>query len=84
MNFKTIIEVQEYGDFDVLYTECIMVSNEEKNVDTIVQDFFKLKNIPNTKGLRYSELYKLTKEFIVYLYSIGFTKLETKTVHFSD
>jgi len=43
MNFKTFIEVQAFGDFDILYTDCIMVSPEKLNVKKLRVNFMRLK-----------------------------------------
>lgn len=38
MNIKTAIEVQDWGDYDMVYTKCIMVSEFNVNVTDIVDE----------------------------------------------
>ncbi len=82
--YKTVIEVQAFGDFDIKYTDCIMVSEEKKDVKEIIKDFCVFMNIPDIKGLPSNKLYDMTQEFIEYLKMIGFTKLKTTEVYMCD
>lgn len=50
MEFKTVIEVKAFADFDVIYTECVMVSSEELNVKDVMSEFYKIQGITSNKG----------------------------------
>ncbi len=81
---QTFIEIERYGDFDVKYTDCVMVSPIERDVDKIVKDFCEIMGFESTSGLQYSQVYETINAFIDYLGVIGFTKLKTSKVCFSD
>ncbi len=82
--YKTIIEVKAFGDFDIMYTDCIMVSTEKMDVKEVIKDFCVFMNIPDIKGLPDNKLYEITQEFIEYLEMIGFNKLKTTQVYMCD
>ncbi len=83
--YKTIIEVQDFGDSDVKYTVCVMVSEEKMDVKEIIKDFCTTMNIPSIKGLPWNtNFYEMTEEFITYLELLGFSKLETTEVYLCD
>lgn len=85
MEINTVIEVQGFADFDVIYTDCIMVSAEKLNVNEIRKTFCSLNGLPeNGKGLPINMLYDTTTEFISYLEKNGFTKLNTNKILFCD
>ena len=78
----TVIEVNEYGDYDKLYLAALMYSPKTISKDTLLKEFLKKENLTSTTGV--SNLKKITEKFIVFLESKGFTKLNTQEVHFSD
>ena len=82
--YNTIIEVEAFGDFDVVYTKCIMVSEEKLDTNIIIKEFCEFANIPSIKGLPYNKLNHYTDEFIVYLEMIGFTVLKTTQIYMSE
>ncbi len=84
MDINTAIEIEAYGDFDMKYTECVMVSSENKDVNQIVKDYCSLRGLDSTKGLPSNMLNDTTNDFINYLKKLGFSKLNTKSVCFSD
>ena len=61
------IEIKKYGDFDIAYTECIMVSDKKYNRKSLLIEFVKKNSItPNKKiestmfaGVEYSNDGKL-------------------------
>ena len=80
----TYIEVQAFGDFDILYTECIMVSKDDISTDNIIKDFLDINGLKSTKGLHLNKLRDYTEDFIAYLELLGFEKLKTKQIYFCD
>jgi hypothetical protein len=82
----TIIEVQAFGDFDMLYTECIMVSGGKHEKEELIQEFCVISGLDSTdgKGLKYNMLREVTSDFIAFLSLKGFVKMETQKVYFSD
>jgi len=84
MEVKTTIEIQKYGDFDMKYTDCIMVSNEKHRQKKLLKEFYDIYNIKSSSGMDSSMLDKLTEDFICFLEMKGFTKLKTYEVCFSD
>jgi hypothetical protein len=84
MEINTAIEIKAFGDFDIKYTECIMVSSNKIDVYEIMKEFYNIKGITSSCDLDYSILREVTQDFIVFLKSKGFNKLETCDVLFSD
>jgi hypothetical protein len=83
--FKTVIEVKAFGDFDIMYTMCIMVSTEKMIVQDIIKDFCEMMEIPSIKGLPWNtNFYEMTEEFVTYLELRGFSKLQTTEVYLCD
>jgi hypothetical protein len=81
---KTFIEVQEFGDFDMKYTNCIMVSDDNIDKQTLLDEFYKLEGIESYRGLDYLILDEITEKFINFLKSKGFKRLKTQSVFFCD
>jgi hypothetical protein len=81
---KTFIEVQEFGDFGMKYTNCIMVSNDNIDKETLLDEFYKLEGIESYRGLDYLILDEITEKFINFLKSKGFKRLKTQSVFFCD
>lgn len=84
MQIKTIIEIEKYVDFDMLSTDCIMVSFEKYNVKTIVKDYCELRGLPSLDGLPDNMIDDTRVDFIKYLKGIDFFILKTKKVCISD
>lgn len=84
MDVKTAIEVQRYGDFDIVNTECIMVHPKKINKSELLKEFYRLAGITSQEGLSYSKLETINKDFIAFLELKGFKKLRTYEVLFSD
>lgn len=84
MKVKTAIEVKRYGDYDVLYTVCIMVHENKMKINDVLNEFFNLKGIGSNVGLDYTVLGEITEEFIVFLEDKGFKELKTKQIYFGD
>lgn len=80
---ETIIEVQAFGDFDIMYTECVMVSDIKFDINELQKEFCEIENIPSFRGLKGS-LYELTYNFIAFLELKGFKKLQTTPIYFCD
>lgn len=81
---NTIIEVQAFGDFDVKYTDSIMVHDDKLDKEEILKEFCSLKGIESNKGLDYKILNRITEEFVLFLESKGFKKLKTDPIYFCD
>ena len=84
MIINTVIEVQQFGDFDVLNTNCIMVHSDAMDKKEILKEFYQIHGIPSNKGLDYKVLSTITEDFISFLELKGFKKLETQPVYFCD
>lgn len=84
MEINTIIEVQAFSDFNIKYTDCIMVHSDKLNTEEIFQEFYKTQGIESNTGLDYRELYKTTKDFIAFLFLKGFKSLNTEKIYFCD
>jgi hypothetical protein len=84
MNIKTAIEVKAWGDFDILYTVCVMIYSEKVNKDEILKEFYQIQGISSCDGLSYKKLSTITEDFIAFLELKGFKKLRTHEVYFSD
>jgi len=84
MEINTVIEVQAYGDFDVTYTDCIMVHIEKIDKTEILKEFYQIQGITSNTGLDYKTLRTITEDFISFLELKGFKKLKTQQVHFCD
>jgi|GEM_PF-4641606 len=72
----TYIEIQGWGDFDVRYTDCIMVSPDFHNFPFLDKEFFELEGINSFKGLDYRKLREHTANYISFLELKGFKKLK--------
>ncbi len=81
---KTIIEVNEYGDFNVLTTRCIMTSEEHFTMFDLKAEFCKNEQIESFTGLPYDKLTEYTNKFVEFLKNKGFKPLVTKSVYFCD
>lgn len=84
MEINTIIEVQAFGDFDVIHTVCIMVHSDKIDKNEIMEEFYQIEGIPSNTGLEGRCLYDITQNFIAFLELKGFKKLKTQTVYFCD
>jgi len=84
MEANTIIEVQAFGDFGSLYTECIMTHPKSLDKDEILKEFYQIQGISSYNGLSYEMLRTITEDFISFLTLKGFTKLKTQPIYFSD
>ena len=90
--FGTIIELEAWGDYDMLYTDCIMVTEEVWTVSSLISSFVEdigFKGDVDIRkdginGLPYDMLSDFNSEFKKYLKKQGFRVLKTKKVHFSD
>lgn len=81
---STIIEVLAWGDFDVQYTEAILVSPDKLDIETLKTEFCTEQGIDSFTGLEYSKLSSLTQSFIKFLKKRGFRDLSTTKVYFCD
>lgn len=79
----TAIEVQAFGTYD-LYTVCVMVTDENRDVKAITKAYCDLRGLPSTEGLPDNMLRDATDDFIKYLRKEGFRELKTTAVYFSD
>lgn len=84
MNINTFIEVQAFGDFDQIYTECIMVHSDKMNKDEILKEFYHIMGISSNVGLDYRIIRGLIEDFVSFLEMKGFKKLETEIIYFCD
>lgn len=84
INIETAIEVQDWGDFDVLRTRCIMVADFKTDVKSVVDEYCAYRGLSGTDGLSYKQLDGRTEDFIKFLKRKGFKELKTKPVCFSD
>lgn len=53
MELNTFIEVQAFGDFDIKYTDCVMVHCEKMDKNEILEEFYQVQGITSNKGLDY-------------------------------
>lgn len=81
---KTFIEIKGFSDFEMVHTRCIMISNERHDANELLKIFCCELGIPSHKGLNVSELDSYTILFIEFLMDMGFTKLKTQAVLFTD
>lgn len=84
MELNTFIEVQAFGDFDIKYTDCVMVHCEKIDKNEMLEEFYKVEGITSSNGLDYRKLYNITQDFISFLELKGFKRLETQSVYFCD
>lgn len=84
MEINTIIEVQAFADFDIIYTECVMVHSDKIDKNDIMIEFYQIQGINSNVGLDYNILRTITIDFIAFLELKGFKKLETQSVYFCD
>jgi hypothetical protein len=84
MELNTFIEVQAFGDFDVKYTDCVMVHSDKMNKNEILKEFYQIQGIASNTGLDYKQLHNITQDFISFLELKGFKKLKTQSVYFCD
>jgi hypothetical protein len=84
MEINTVIEVQAFGDFDILYTDSIMVSSEKHDVKGIFSEFYTFMGIKSNTGLRHTILTEIREDFIAFLELKGFSKLKTNPIYFCD
>jgi hypothetical protein len=80
----TFIEVQAYGDFDMLYTDSFWYTSEKRDVKSITRAFCSINGLPGTSGLPYNMLRDSTEAFKKYLKKEGFRPISTKAVYFSE
>jgi hypothetical protein len=80
----TFIEVQQFGDFDILITDSIMFHHDSIDVENIEKEFYKIQGIESDSGLSYEQLYDIIPDFIAFLELKGFQKLDTIKVCFSS
>lgn len=80
----TFIEVQAWGDFDIIQTDSIWYSEENRDVKSIEKAFCSINGLGETSGLPYNMLHDCTEEFKKYLKKEGFKQIKTKSVCFSD
>lgn len=79
------IEVQRFGDFDILQTECIMYNpNNKKNAQELRNEFCVLENIENPTMVNDRLIYEITEKFIDFLKSKGFSKIKTSSTYFCN
>lgn len=86
MEFKTVIEVQAFGDFDILQTTCVMTSTDWHDPAALMSEFCQINNLPpkSGKGLVGVILYEVTNDYIAFLELKGFTRLQTTPQYFCD
>ena len=84
MVIKTAIEIKQYGDFDLVNTKCIMVSEDKYDFNHLLQEFYKQQGITSNKGLDDNKLNEITEKFIKFLKSKDFYQLKTQSVLFTD
>jgi hypothetical protein len=84
MEINTVIEVQAFGDFDILQTECIMVSSDKHDTEAIFNEFYKLIGIESNTGLGRMILMDIREDLIAFLELKGFFKLKTNPIYFCD
>lgn len=84
MEINTVIEVQAFGDFDVKYTDCVMIHSDKIDKNEILKEFYQIQGITSNKGLDYKILRNITEDFISFLELKGFKRLETQSVYFCD
>lgn len=82
MELSTFIEVQDFGDFDVKYTNCIMIHSDKVDKDEILKEFYQIQSITSNIGLNNNQLQNITENFIQFLELKGFKRLETQKVYF--
>ena len=83
--YKTIIEIEVYGDFDMLSRDCIMVSEYNYVVKELVKEYCSSIGISpdDMDTLPDNMVSDATTGFKEFLRKKGFKKLTTKTVCFS-
>ena len=85
MEISTVIEVESYGDYDVRYTKCIMVSPVFRHASSLMKNFCEKNGLPlNGEGLPDNMLEDTTNEYIKYLKKEGFKELKTNKACFTD
>ncbi len=82
----TFIEVQAYGDFDMLYTESIWYSEEQRDVKSILRAFCSINGLDiDSLGNMPSNMISDTRDaYKKFIKREGFSEIKTKTVCFSD
>ena len=84
MEINTAIEVQAFGDFDILQTDSIMVSSDKHDTKGLFNEFYELMGIKSNIGLDYRILTEIREDFIAFLKLKGFSKLKTVSIYFCD
>lgn len=84
--YGTIIEIEAYSDYDMRYTDCIMVTEEQFDVKGLVRSYCSLRGLPNEtlSGLPDNMLNDTKEDFKKWLKKQGFRILSTKKVCISD
>lgn len=84
MEINTTIEVKAFADFDILYTECVMVHFNKFDTRELFSEFYKLEGITSFNELNYKNKRDVTENFIAFLELKGFQKLKTIPIYFCD
>lgn len=79
-NVKTAIEVITYGDFDVPYTKCVMVSDTQYNVKQIEKNFCNEIGVNQLSDISDNDSSLYVDMFIEHLKEMGFRVLKTKEI----
>ena len=77
----TAIEIIGLADFDIAYTESIMVSEETLNAKDLAKSFCRENNIKNLSELPLGTSYDVRDNFKQYLRKIGFKQLKTTQIN---
>lgn len=81
---NTVIEIQGWGDFDMRYTEVIMVSEQKLDAKLFIKGYCDLRGLPGLDGLPQNMLRDINEDLIKYLKKNGFKPLNTYVVLFGD
>lgn len=84
MEIKTAIAIEAWADFDIRYTDKVMVCEEKRDVNAIVKNYCELRGLPGTSGLPRNMINDTREDFVKFLNKEGFRELKMTEVCFSD
>ncbi len=76
----TAIQIERYGDFDMINTICIMICDDNRDVKTINNNFCDINGIPKNGDI--PDIF--IDDYKKFLKKEGFRELKTKKIRFTD
>ena len=77
---QTTIEIEKLGDFDVSYTDVVMVSPDKRDVKGLVKTFCELNGLKSLGDVPYKRFEDVNEKLIRFLKKEGFRILKTDKI----